>query len=520
MSVFSRLKLAEAKRSILFGVLLAAVFALFEKGNYLPAFFSSALISVLGISALAFLWKKAGKPPRLRILIAAALLLRLVTALLLTTFLPVNGYKQSEQQQAGYVFYDAYRRDTAAFDLAQSNDSLLSAFGKKQSTDQYGGLLALSAGVYRFLSADAHRPLLIALIAAFASVLSIPFLWMTAKELGGEKTANLAAWIVALYPEALLTGSSQMREPFLMAAIALTFWAFLTWKKNKKNRSARWGLGIGFSVLLLISPAIAAADLIFLGGCALFTGQNSALSLRSVLTIFTLLLFTLFAFSAALSKKNITADTPLGVIAEWAQRTVLWDTYQLERGSGWVQKLFSEMPSAFRVPFATAYGLTRPVLPAALIEPTTPIWKILGIMRAAGWYLLAPILLYGLVSLPRLPLASARRFWTWVGLAAWFWIILASLRAGGDQWDNPRYRVIFLTVQALFAAQAWMQKNAWLPRILTIEAIFLAFFTQWYASRYYAHFKTLSFGAMVAWILILSAAVILVGFIRDKKKTL
>ena len=113
---------------------------------------------------------------------------------------------------------------------------------------------------------------------------------------------------------------------------------------------------------------------------------------------------------------------------------------------------------------------------------------------------------------------------TWFGLGSWFWIILASLRAGGDQWDNPRYRVIFLALQALFAAQAWMmyreRRDAWLPRLLTVEVIFLAFFTQWYASRYYVRFGTLSFGAMVVWILSLSALVIIGDIIRNKKKTL
>jgi hypothetical protein len=51
-----------------------------------------------------------------------------------------------------------------------------------------------------------------------------------------------------------------------------------------------------------------------------------------------------------------------------------------------------------------------------------------------------------------------------------------------------------------------------------VEAIFLAFFTHWYASRYYVRFGALSFGAMVAWILILSAVVIVGGLIRDRRK--
>ena len=183
---------------------------------------------------------------------------------------------------------------------------------------------------------------------------------------------------------------------------------------------------------------------------------------------------------------------------------------------------FDEMPAALHIPFVTGYGMAQPVLPAAIIEPTTTIWKILGILRAAGWYALVPLLLYGLFTLPKADPPLARRIWTWFGLASWTWIILASLRAGGDQWDNPRYRVIFIALQALFAAWAWSQhrerKNAWLPRILTVEVIFLAFFTHWYASRYYVRFGTLSFGAMVACILGLSGLYLVGDWLLKRRK--
>lgn len=501
------------------GLSLSAIFALFEAGNYLTSWLSAALIFILGFSALFALWRWSGKSRKLLLIIALALLLRLTSAIALQVFLPINGYPDSEQQQAGYVFFDAYRRDTQAWDLAQSETSLFTAFNKEYHTDQYGGLLAFSAGIYRYLSPDAHRPLLIVLIAAFAATFSLPFFWMAAKEFGGEKLAIPAAWLFALYPESILQGSSQMREPFLISFVALTLWAFLAWQKDRHYRFAQWGLGIGFTGLLLISPAIALLNLIFLGLYAATQNKPNNISGKQILIIIAIFLLSIFLLSAGLNQKNFASNTPVGVILEWSQKAIKWDAYQLERGSGWVQKLFDEMPAALHIPFATGYGLAQPVLPAALIEPTTFIWKTIAILRALGWYLLVPFLLYGFISIPKLDTPEARRIWTWFGLASWTWIILASLRAGGDQWDNPRYRVIFLALQALFAARAWLsyreRRDAWFPRILTVEVIFLAFFTHWYASRYYARFATLSFGAMVVWILSLSAFVLLGGGIRD-----
>ena len=67
------------------------------------------------------------------------------------------------------------------------------------------------------------------------------------------------------------------------------------------------------------------------------------------------------------------------------------------------------------------------------------------------------------------------------------WIVFASLRAAGDQWDNPRYRAMLLLFQALLAARAWVywrdSRNPWMVRILAIEAIFVGLFTYWYIVR-------------------------------------
>ncbi len=501
---------------------LAGLFALFEKGAYLFSFLPAALIFFLGISALYQLWDWAGKPRLLLWMLSLALLLRLAAAVAFYVYLPINGYPDSEQQQSGYVFFDAFRRDTEAWQLAESDQPLISAFSKDYSTDQYGGLLAFSAGVYRVLSPDAHRPLLIALIGALVATLGIPFFWLAAKALGGEKLALSATWIFALYPESILVGSSQMREPFLITFVALALWAMITWLQDRQNRAAQIGMAVALIGMLLVSPAMALVTLIFLGVYTLLQREDTKLSPKAIVAFVVVLILSLFLLSSALGQTNLNANNPLGVIVEWTQRAILWDVYQLERGSGWVQKLFSEMPQSLHLPFVAGYGMAQPVLPAAFVEPTTQVWHILAIFRAVGWYALVPLLLYGLFTLPKADSALTRRVWTWFGLGSWFWIIFAALRAGGDQWDNPRYRVIFIALQALFAGWAWTQhrvgKNAWLPRILTVEAIFLAFFTHWYASRYYVRFGTLSFGAMVAWILILSGIYLVSSLFLEKRR--
>jgi hypothetical protein len=103
----------------------------------------------------------------------------------------------------------------------------------------------------------------------------------------------------------------------------------------------------------------------------------------------------------------------------------------------------------------------------------------------------------------------------------WLWIIVAALRGGADQWDNPRYRAILIVVEALVAGFAWVNRDRWLVRWLIVEVVFLAVFTQWYVSRYYHWGGQLPFGVMVMLILILAALILIGGWWWDlRKKTL
>ena len=61
-------------------------------------------------------------------------------------------------------------------------------------------------------------------------------------------------------------------------------------------------------------------------------------------------------------------------------------------------------------------------------------------------------------------------------------------------------------------------RNPWLWRIVGMEAIFLLFFGQWYANRYYSFGVQLPFGIMVALILGLWFAILAGGWWWDRKR--
>jgi hypothetical protein len=139
------------------------------------------------------------------------------------------------------------------------------------------------------------------------------------------------------------------------------------------------------------------------------------------------------------------------------------------------------------MPFVTIYGLLQPVLPAVLVEPAQPFWQAVGILRALGWYLLLPFLAFAPFSAGTLPEGQRPRL-RWLAFFIWVWMLIAAVRGGGDQWDNPRYRVILLVWMAMLAAQAFFAvKSAaarWFWRIVAVEVIILLVFGHWYSWRY------------------------------------
>jgi 4-amino-4-deoxy-L-arabinose transferase-like glycosyltransferase len=510
--------------SLLLGAGLSAI----QPGNFFLGWLLFSFLFLLSFYVLRFASTWATNVQRstfnLQLIILLAFLLRLALGVTLYLGLPVAGYP-NPQSQAGYIFFDSFRRDEQAWELAQSDAPILSAFNKDFYSDQYGGLLAFDAAAYRTLSPDAHRPLLPVFFGALTAALGLAFLWKVAARQWDEKIATAAAWIYALFPESILLGSAQMREPFLMAFVAMALWGFVVWRAAKSPRGERgadwksallW-LALGFAGMLLVSPAIALLMLVILVGWMWVGREYGRVSWIALVAAGLVFFAGLYLLAWGLEREQAFGSSPLGIILNWSRDAIKWDIYQLVRGSGWVQKLFNEMPESLHPLFVMVYGITQPVLPATFIEPSTPFIRVLMIFRALGWYALVPLLFYAPFAVFRTQNGSARRLWLWLIAVTWLWIIVSALRGGADQWDNPRYRVILIAVQALVAGFAWVNRDRWLVRWLAVEVAFLAVFTQWYVSRYYRLGEQLPFGVMIALIVFIAALILVGGWWRDRK---
>ncbi len=477
-------------------------------GDFVPGFLITSGLIFTVSCVLYAAWRKAGAGKVLAWMLFLAFFIRLAYGVLLAWGLPRYGYEEPPQQ-AGYVFEDAYRRDRNAWMLSRSDAPLTRAFSDDYEVDQYGGLLALSGLVNRYLSPDIHRPILIVIIGAGAMALSVAFLLAGMKGKINGKTALWAGWILALYPEGILLGASQMREPFMILFFTMMFWAASRWLDEKKDWLALIAFGVSALSLLLFSFRVGPA---MIGVVLLWVWVVKSSELRK--TWLKAAVWVLIA-AAVLAGAWFMRD--------WVNAVLQWDTLQTITRSGRVQFHLDSLPTWLHFPFILAYGLLQPVLPAAIAAPAPWIWQSLAIFRALGWYLLFPLMAYALIRVWNLSPSFKRRSLIVLVLVAWAWVVVASARAGGDQWDNPRYRAVFLPWMAMVAAwglaYARETKDRWLARVFYIEGIFLAFFTQWYISRYYPYFPRLELWAMVAVILVLSFGVVVFGLVKDRKQS-
>ncbi len=383
-----------------------------------------------------------GEPRRsaqpLGLIIALAFFLRLVVGVTLHLGLPIFGHND-EDDRAGYVFTDAHLRDNQAWKLAISEHPIVDAFSRKYSSDQYGGLLAFNALIYRYLSPDAQRPLMLVLFSTFFAALGVPFLWKAVNQVFGEKVAWASAWIFALYPESILLGASAMREPYLLTFSAFALWGFVNnfnqavmfsdGEPSENSRNAWIWLALGLLGMLLVSPVAGLMTIIIFAGWVFFANENRQISWKGIAAIAIVFILGLFLLSSSLNRSGeFDTTSPFHVINDWLRLAVKLDVYQLERDSGWVQKIFDEGPKWIRLPFVAVYGIFQPVLPATFIYPTKSIWKIIGVLRAIGWYAILPMLILSFRAATGQESGKMRNLVLWLSLLVWIWILLAALR--------------------------------------------------------------------------------------------
>ena len=472
------------------GVLVGLVTALLDPvGELLSGWLAYAFLGALGSTLLWLIWRWISVPRTVVAAVAVSVGLRLVVGIGLQIGLPVLGYPNSEPHQAGYFYLDAYRRDLDAWRLAQLQAPLTEAFANQVESDQYGGLLFVSGVLYRTLSPSDHHPMLPIAATAWAGGIAVLFAWGFASLSFGSKAGRFAAWGVAVYPEAVLLGATQMREPFLIALLASSLYGYARLKQGD-TRVGLVSILASTALVLAISPPYALLTVAVILVGLIWEGRaGRGVQLAGVVVVVALGVIALALTVGAWQQVTQRApENPLSSVAAWITDGARFELHKLERGSGWVQLLFERFPEWAHIPMATGNGLVQPFLPATLMDSTSlPLPRAIGIVRALGWFALLTFLLYAPFAALRGP--GWRSLQAYLSLIVWIVIIGASYRLAGDQWDNPRARTVFLVPQMALAGWSWYHareiKSPWLLRAGIVVGVGSLLFIQWYAGRYY-----------------------------------
>jgi hypothetical protein len=523
----TKIHLTKAFWIICLGILiLATLLAWLDQSEYyLQGLLGYVILLGAGTAIINGVRKAVQGNRKITTVAVIAFSVRLAIGIALTLLLPVVGYQNSAENQAGYIFTDAFVRDNQAWNLAISGEPITKAFSGTIPGDQYGGMLALSAIIYRFLSPDTHRPFMILILGAVASACGVLCLWKASNTWFREKTALLATWFFALYPETVLLGSSQMREAIVIPMTAMSFYG-LTEIQARKASGWFWII-LSAIFLIPIQPLVSLISFVVLLGIWLFDPNTiqAFMKKQSILTIaslVSLLMVAMFVASSILAKlPSLQGSGPLSVYLTWFQHNFTFQSYLLERSSGIFQSLLASVGEQWRWLIILVYGTAQPVLPALVGDPSAAwIMRIIGFFRAAGWYAIALFLIYGALKALRNHQATRRYQLIWISVINWAWIMVSALNAGADQWDNPRYRAILLIWQVILAAwaleQACSLRDAWLWRWLAVEVVFVGVFTEWYLGRYYPGFIHLDIKIMSVIILLICGMILIGGAIWDR----
>jgi hypothetical protein len=444
-----------------------------------------------------------------RIMIVAAVL-RLMLAVALFLMLPLWGHG-TEVEKAGYVMSDASRRDTVAWTLSQSEEPLTTAFHEYRLADQYGGLLFISAAAYRFFGGEIHQPLMMVILTASFSAVAIPFTWAFTRRLWGGRVAKIGTLLLVLFPEAVLLGSSQMREGFMITLMSMAMFGLVCYWQDHHWKSLVWILiALGLSLPLSVLFAIMLLGVLLLFALVLFREKVFRNWVLWAVLGGLLLLGVAVVWISGERIYPEGASNPLSLIRQWLIFAGRWEKRVVSLSSGWFKKILNQSPEWMHIWLILGYGSVQPFLPAALIATGNWLWRLIALWRSIGWTLMLILLLHGpYYAFDKIKETLVPAMMT---LLVWGGILLAAFRGGGDQWDNPRYRVVFMVLQVALVAWVIVRQrethDPWLRRITVGLGFVFAWFIPWYLRRYSDTFtwpvidlfKTIALGFITAFL--------------------
>ncbi|MBN1440183.1 MAG: hypothetical protein JW929_12315 [Anaerolineales bacterium] len=447
------------------------------------------------------------------------------------------GY-ESNRNLKGLVQLDAINATDTAWHAAASGGSVLEAWGRGPG-DNTGGITVLGVALFRMLSPDLERTLLLGLVACAVTSLTVIAVYRLASGLFSPRVAGAAALAAAVFPEAVMIGASHQQMGYITLIFSTALLAIAGLIRSRGPVSEAGGLPErkAAAVLLVLSAVLGFVVSQQFAVLGVICGAVFAIWLSDprrrigrILWIGAGVVIAVLIVLRVLAAADIISSDWDYLFGQYRYLYgMAWSEFEkmVDAGGGdFFQTVLAGMEKGPAFALAGIYGLVRPALPAAIgyRNPAAQggfFWQLLNLYRSLGWYLILPVLLYGTLKAVRGILKRNPEFI----LAALFWFValVGSYRAFGDEWDNPRYRLFALAPMALLSAWAWTaqreSRDPWFLRIVIPFATATAALTVWYILRDYANLDFPAVPSILVIGAITAAAFVVSLFVVRPKKT-
>jgi hypothetical protein len=427
--------------------------------------------------------------------------LRLACAAFLPLLLFLSGVTFGLQHH-GVLFVDAQAKEQIAWGVAQGKDSLVSVF-MQQTLQPDGGLITLGVAIYRFFFYSIESPMALTIWMAFFSACAILIAYRLAESVVSQKVAQTAAWLVAIFPDAILFGSTFLAQGML--ATFLGFWLLYCSGLLAPNPSdesvspapALWkyalgGMGIFFAATSFFPEYVCLFIAVFLICGFWLTDFHTRSGKLRLAGLGGILLATILLSILAAAQVIPPAWDLLGKTRQYFF-DFAWlkmNSTAMTTGNDLLENIIRILPEPIGFFMIAVYGLLQPFLPA--VVGSKGAWSAgsgieiaLLVIRSVAWFLVMPLIFYGILASFRL--IRSNRFLPLFGvlflLIAW----TGAFRSLGDQINNPMYRMIALVPMAIgIAWTVWDLRDysrIWFLRILIPFFVGVGGLTGWYILR-------------------------------------
>jgi len=159
--------------------------------------------------------------------------------------------------------------------------------------------------------------------------------WKVASQLGGERLAKPATWVIGFVSRSNPAGASEMREPYLMTFIACRSGVCsIGRQKGIRRPGSGWRAGC---LLAAIYPSMAVFALIGMIGWSLLRGLHLKISWRTALIAAVVTIVALVLTAWSLTRVHWAGRSLPVVLTSWFATVRPMDVYVLQRSSGWIQ---------------------------------------------------------------------------------------------------------------------------------------------------------------------------------------